>query len=546
MPRLPVEFHEVSLAVPRGGGISLGLAGAPAGAAAAGLQQAGTSIAHGTATLAQVELEKAKYAAGTEAMDLFTNAAQRVEDLHLSLKTTPDADPATHVQRFETGFKQIAEEQLAKTDNPLVKQATRKLLDRLQLESTLQARKDANGIFLDREKASVAQTLENMAVEASRATTPQARDFYTGLAQGYLASKQGVLHATEIQRLGGQFQQRVAMDGVRAEIRADPFADVDERIGRLTPENQERMTAFQESRQKQWIARNDAYQKALDKQEEEQRQQLLTNAESLALKGQYTVQQLDQLRDERWVRKPDEYKRLYDIITAGPKEQASDPATLDRVIADTRSDVPRMSEATLNALHDAGKLNTKDWTGALDHRRTRMNYLEGRYNTDENRAKADQERDFSKAKSLGQAEFQIPALYDRLEGKKGKVWGDYLQELTIRTQRGENALAVAKEAIPRYKQILGQEAQQDMADTQRLLAPYQSPQELDAAYARREISRGEYEAKQRLFQNLKQALDAQNAVLGPSRPEPPKGQGIGQRLRGLLPSGKPPANLGRE
>lgn len=544
--RLPVQFNETDVQVPalRGQWASMGEGSAAAGALATGAEQAGANLQRGISQLAAVEQEKAKFAAGTEAMELFTNAAQRTEDLHLSLKTANDADPTTHVARFEQGFKDIVADESVKTDNPLVKQAFGKLSQRYYLEASLQARKDANGMFLDREKASVASSLENLARQTSEATTPEGKQFLQGVAQGYLASKQGVLTAQEIQRLGSNFQERTVMDDVRSQVRADPFADVDKTVNRLSPENQERMTAFQESRQRQWIATNDAYQKSLERQNEKQRQEILTDFEARALKGGLSVEELDRARSARWIEKPDEYKRLYDLITAGPKEQASEPATLTRVIIGTHGDVPTMSDRTLNDLHDAGLLNTPDWKAGLDRRRQRQDYIEGKFNADDTRLKADQERDLGKARALGQAEFQIPAIYDKLEGNKGKVWSAYLEELFARTQKGENAMKVATEIIPRYKGVLGMEAQMDVTNLRKLLDPYEKPDDLDAALRDRTITQGEYEAKARLFRELKDALDNQTAAYGPQKPAAPAG-GIGAKIRSFLPSAKPPENLGR-
>src|SRR6185503_4558336 len=117
---------------------------------------------------------------------------------------------------------------------------------RLYLEKSHEAQKTADAMFIDSERAAVGSTLENMEKMASEATTPQGREFYIGLAQGFLASKKGPLTEQQIQKLSSDFTERTSMNAARQAIDADPFnADVTPYLRGMDPQKTEQIKTYQ-------------------------------------------------------------------------------------------------------------------------------------------------------------------------------------------------------------------------------------------------------------------------------------------------------------
>ncbi len=506
MPRLPIEYNETGLAVPQARGISLAQAGAAAGSAAAGAEQAGADLSRGAFAIAHVEAQKAKYAAGTEAMELFTNAAQRVEDLHLSLKTAPDADPQTHVARFEQGFKDIATEEVAKSDNPLVKQTAQKLLDRLKLESTLQARKDANAMFLDREKASVAQTLENMEKASAQATTPQGRTFYNGLAVGYLQSKRGVLTEQQIQKLSSDFIERTSINAAHQAIDADPFnAKLDTFTQGMDPQKVEQVQTYQFRAQQSALAAEAKREKEIERETEKQRKIAVDQYERLAMDGKLTVKELDYANDNRLVMGED-YRRIRTRIEKGP-DRPSDPDVLTSLSARVHRSVPTVGQEELNRAQQTGKLSYPDWKELSDKLIARQdrNRAEGRAIAGEQRAIANTRQ--SQAEQILDRTLGISSPYDVLEKEDQKLQDLGLRELTARSSAyggGEDPIAVATDIAKRIAPEREGRIRLKVSTLQSTLI-YKTEGELEAA--RGSLSPQAYDVERQKFLQIKRILE---------------------------------------
>ena len=218
-----------------------------------------------------------------------------------------------------------------------------------------------------------------------------------------------------------------------------------------------------------------------------------------------TVEALEAARLE-WRLSRTDYAAIQNELVKPAEEPASDQATLDRLDGDVHSQFPKMTERQLQQLRQTGRLNRKDYLSALDRlRETREGLL--------NRGESLQMRHHTQAEQEGMADLGIPLLFDRLEPRKEKARAAFLRELRTRSnayQGQEDALAIKDEIIPRYKKLLDQDAQLSIEQTRTLLK-FTTPANLEDAYRRRQITKGEYEAQKRLFLDLDTAVEIQRA-----------------------------------
>jgi hypothetical protein len=172
-----------------------------------------------------------------------------------------------------------------------------------------------------------------------------------------------------------------------------------------------------------------------------------------------------------------EYERLHKILTQPDKaEMPSDPATLRRVVADTRSVRPRMSESELIALNTADLLNTKDLATALEHRRSTLESLR-------REGKEDAIRAYAQAEDETRKWLGMVSPFSQLEKKAEQMAPEVWSELRRRAWPGtgkENATRVAEELVPRIRSVLGTDAQL-AADDLRKLTTYTSAAALEEA-----------------------------------------------------------------
>ena len=139
-----------------------------------------------------------------------------------------------------------------------------------------------------------------------------------------------------------------------------------------------------------------------------------------AEKKDLTIEELDQT-SRQWQFKDTDYLRILNVLAAKPKEPGSDPATLQRVIADSHSRYPRMTERNLLDLKTQGLLNTDDWRSALDKRNATIQHLE-------NEGKSDTERAYAQGKQRIKTSLGIPDIMDRVDDPRMGVWSMALDE----------------------------------------------------------------------------------------------------------------------
>ena len=240
-------------------------------------------------------------------------------------------------------------------------------------------------------------------------------------------------------------------------------------------------------------------QRAKEFWEREQESNILEYSQ-LAAKKQLTIPELDR-NARQWQWKATEYDRVLAILTAPPKEEPSNPNTRTRVLADTHSAYPTMSERAILDLGPAprgnGQLNTTDMLNAIDHLRatTQHNLTE---------AKDEVQRAYGQGKQRVKAALGIPdQITDKFDDPRMGIWSEALNAYDLRAKgaRGsENPNKVADEVAEQYQKILGRKAIDDLATLQSALK-YQTKAEVEAAASRKvnPISPGEAEAQKRLI-----------------------------------------------
>lgn len=252
------------------------------------------------------------------------------------------------------------------------------------------------------------------------------------------------------------------------------------------------------------VQRQEADQRRLDAAAEKGAKKLYDDAVSdlfaQAANKTLTQSQLDDARVTFRLRRED-YAAIRTEMEKPDKKEESDPATLERVVADTHSQYPKLTEKDLLALKQSGALNQKDYQSALDRLRETREGLEakGRSELHDRHGQAEQNL---------RAALGIPTMWEKLDPASKKAWNLAMQELTRRSAAyngKEDPLAVADSMIPRYSKMLDQSATVT-ADQARAVLKYPTPAALDAARAAGQISAAEYDAQRQLFL----AIDKEN------------------------------------
>lgn len=284
-------------------------------------------------------------------------------------------------------------------------------------------------------------------------------------------------------------------------------------------------------------------QRAKEFWETEQEKNILEYSQ-LATDKKLTIPEL-QRNAVQWQWKATEYDRVYALLTAPPKEEASNPATRTRVLADAHSAYPTLSERAILDLGPAprgnGQLNTTDMLNAIDHRRSTMQHLE-------TEGKSDVQRAYGQGKQRVKSALGIPDIMDKVDDPRMGVWNAALDAYDLRAKgaRGtEDPNKVADEVSAQYQIILGRKSIDDLDALNKGLK-YKTKQEIEAAATRKvnPISPGEAEAQQRLLMRrdelVKEAAKNQ-AKRDAEKNKQPEPGGWLNWFRGT----PPPANLSR-
>jgi hypothetical protein len=244
---------------------------------------------------------------------------------------------------------------------------------------------------------------------------------------------------------------------------------------------------------------------------------------------------------ETWRLQDTEVDRLYDAITADPKEAPSDRDVADDITARIAAAVdgggPATSLDDLHRLRDAHKrgqpgLSAKDYTRMIDRYEHAIRLNRAEANTEHARRR----QEFSDARSLMRERLGIPPLYERLDPVTKRAWGDSLDELMRRSLEGtERAQDVAREILPRALRRVGEQAITRVDEIEKGLK-YRTPAELQAAWRAGQITERDYDYQQKLFLDLKEQvhrLDQQSAQKSFSQPgqEIPGDDGLWNRAK---------------
>lgn len=249
-----------------------------------------------------------------------------------------------------------------------------------------------------------------------------------------------------------------------------------------------------------------------------------------------TISELDQT-SRQWQFKDTDYLRIRHVLAAKPDEPSSDPKTLERVIADSHSRYPRMTERNLLDLKTQGLLNTNDWRSALDKRNATVQHLE-------NEGKSDTERAYAQGKQRIKTSLGIPDIMDRVDDPRMGVWSMALDEYDRLAAGARGKVPpekVSDDVIVKYRMLLNDRVNDSLANAQSLLR-YNSMTELEKVKGR--ISSVDYDNQRRLL--LQRDQLAEEARKQQEKSDAQKNApGFYDRLKGLIPGlgAQPPANL---
>lgn len=343
---------------------------------------------------------------------------------------------------------------------------------------------------------------------------------------------EGILSQIELGRARRNFQNPDLRSGVLDQL-------LNGRLPHVKPEAQLNLAQTLQAQSNEEYKQTRA---AIDKWLKDQEEAALLDLTIRANDKTLTMGELIQTTKD-WGMKGTDFERVAKILAEKPAEPASDPATLDRVIADTEGAAPpRLSERALLDLHTTGKLNTADYRRALDKRTAADRHFTGEY-------KSDTERAYAQGKQRIKTALGIPDIMDRVDDPRMGAWSAALDEYDRRAAgaRGsENPNKVSDDIVPRYQTLLGDRVNRAVESYTGLLK-YNSMTELNAARPRP----ADYESQRRLLLERDSMQQVQNKADEAARQrkleaEQKKAQsGILNTLRNLLPGGStaPPANL---
>lgn len=475
-------------------------------------------------------------------------AQRQFADAQIGIQNDPNITPEQYPQEVSRQLKTIREGVGKTLRYPASRQLFERGMMHFETQKTVEAKYEGLKMMHADVKSTTDLLLREDANQAVFGPTPEAQEagLRRGLDRIQNLGRTRVLSGDEMNARTNAFMKHVETGKIMADARNPELRPI--LIQRLVSGNfyttMDPDTQLTMAKQIQDQSDHEAkqLQEAQDKWFKDRQKEQVSDLFAQASRGELSPVVLEQKRKD-WRLSREDVAAIQTEMTKPAVEGPSDTATLDRVDADVHSATPTMTEATLNALRRQNLLNRKDYLNAKDKlvSRTEANRKEGQSLQMQRHNQAEQE---------GRAAFEIPAMYDRLEGNKGKVWSAFLRELDARSNafKGqEDPLAVAKEIIPRYRQQLGDEARMEATQIEGLLV-YKTLPELKAALASGAINQGQYVAQEQLLIDLNEARAIQdrndaNAQKAQAERDKKKAEQSQSIFRRLLPTfGAPPAN----
>ncbi len=253
---------------------------------------------------------------------------------------------------------------------------------------------------------------------------------------------------------------------------------------------------------------------AIDKWWKEQQQGFVRDKMQEAANKTLNLAQFEQDAKD-WRLSREDYSAIRAELAKPAEEPASDRATLDFVISDTHSQYPRSTEKSLKAFHDAEKLNTRDWTAALDRLRETKEALLSKAESQRMQAYHDGLEDLRNR--LG-----VPTLWEKLDPVQKKAWSlaqtAYRQRAWPLRQGAEAPSAVVEDIAPKYLGTMGSEARMDR---ERLIGlareqGYSTPQQVETDFRAGRITEGRRNSLLNLFNEIKAKMKLEQQGQAPA------------------------------
>lgn len=149
-------------------------------------------------------------------------AKKKIAELNASLEEKPDWK--THEPNWTKGFRKIKEEILGRVNDPVVKKTMIAQFAASEIHEGLAAKGRARTMFVDQQKAHLAETLHTVKQVALDAQTPEAEAGALGIGIGTIATQgqHGVLTQVEAEKTRNDFLQDFYVGKAKNRILKDP------------------------------------------------------------------------------------------------------------------------------------------------------------------------------------------------------------------------------------------------------------------------------------------------------------------------------------
>jgi len=475
-------------------GASAAAFAAPYTALAEGGTHAAAAVERAAVIQGNVEEEKRRIQIRGDATETKAALMVELEQLQSTLQTT-ETDPDVYATKYAEGVAALRKTVPERVKYPesveLLKPELALLFGRDQVQANAHTNKLFKGAVtaqLDRTVEMQLTTAQGIPIGDHQAWSDQFRESVKAIGEATWLSpeqRQKRLADTRKRYFEDRAEQHARQDPagfLAAEQRGDYRGIDNTRIDSLVGKSTTRLDSDRKEEQRLADKQEAAMQKAAVEAREFTTSDLLAKARGKTL-DQY------ELEDARRLRLIDshQYQRIVDVMSKPADEGPSDAATLRRVVADTHSIRPRMSEAQLNDLRDRGLLNTKDWKDGLDRRRETIEAL-GREADSKQRQNLQSRH--SQAEQELRAALGIPTLFDKLEPAKEKAYEFGLRELRSRSgfyDGKEDPLVALQDIRARTQSILAAETKVSDDQITKLLPGIVQPGTAGALKASQEL-----------------------------------------------------------
>lgn len=313
-----------------------------------------------------------------------------------------------------------------------------------------------------------------------------------------------------------QWRDDYINDRARVKLRADPMADISKYESVLKPATYERLQTHQDTLRREARVEAEHQEKLVLRGVAHENQNRVGEIEALLVPttGQPNRARAAELLNFYGpqgvnVMKPADFLRISGMIS-NPRDFASDPTTKTALIANVYRIDPQWSAATVNALHQAGRLNDADTIAALNHLQTTLNMRNERADNKELTALKYQQTEVHR---LGDLLLSTKSPLEAIDPKANALKARYNLEMLNRSKAfgigNETPKAVMEDVLPGLAKTM----KGDLGDYITLLQKqigtfaYQSRAELKAAAEAGKINRRKFEEQDAVWERLRVSIE---------------------------------------